>query len=349
MARGLALLAMAAAGMAAAGMAAAGVANAARAQPAAQCPEQAGPLVAFASPDGRMRGVVAPRRGGALVSLALDGKELLYRGLDFCGRPGWDGKAPVLWPATGRNFALDPGQMPQGAPEAAFGWIWHGKRLAMPIHGFARDKQWHLDGRTRSTVRVSLADDAQTRTVYPFGFHLRIAYRLSGHRLTVSHRVTASRRNAEPMPFSIGNHITIALAGDGPALLSSPASLWMPTDGLGRPDGMARPHAPLVGVALSSLGRNAALSLGGYRPGAVSASLAMADGSRITIGQSGPSAPLRDAVRFTLWGDAQAGYFAIEPWYGRQNALASGEGIVHLRPGRSFTWAFTVAAGKSRD
>ena len=54
---------------------------------------------------------IAPSRGGELSSLRVRyGQELLetlYLGRDYTPRDGWTGKAPLLWPATGRNFPAD--------------------------------------------------------------------------------------------------------------------------------------------------------------------------------------------------------------------------------------------------
>jgi galactose mutarotase-like enzyme len=191
--------------------------------PVAQCAEKAGPLVRLGEPQGPLAAVVAPMHGGELVSLTVQttegARELLYRGLDFCDRPGWEGKAPILWPATGRNFLRDPALVPEGSPlESAFGWTWQGRSLPMPIHGFARSLAWRAqaaDGRARSHVRVSLSDTPETRALYPFGFHMTVDYRLTGRMLTVRHRIVASPQNGAPMPFSIGNHITFALPALG--------------------------------------------------------------------------------------------------------------------------------------
>ena len=82
---------------------------------------------------------VAPSEGGELSGLKVrfQGRwiELLYRARDYSPTAGWRGKAPLLWPATGRNFA--PGTPPDGGDEVVGSYDLDGQRLRMPIHGFA--------------------------------------------------------------------------------------------------------------------------------------------------------------------------------------------------------------------
>ncbi|HZG32064.1 MAG TPA: hypothetical protein VEZ59_02250, partial [Sphingopyxis sp.] len=61
-------------------------------------------LIEMESPESPLRLTIAPSQGGELVSIRLarrGGKEeLLYRGGNFCPANGFEGKAPILWPAT---------------------------------------------------------------------------------------------------------------------------------------------------------------------------------------------------------------------------------------------------------
>ena len=53
----------------------------------------------------KLEAVVSPTLGANIVSLRYDGIELLHRGGMMSPAPdgGWDGKAPLLWPAVGRQ------------------------------------------------------------------------------------------------------------------------------------------------------------------------------------------------------------------------------------------------------
>ena len=50
---------------------------------------------------------IAPEKGGETSSLRVrageEWVETLYLANDYAPREGWTGKAPLLWPATGRN------------------------------------------------------------------------------------------------------------------------------------------------------------------------------------------------------------------------------------------------------
>ena len=316
----------------------------------AQCLEPAlrDSLVILQARDSDLIAVIAPPLGGQLVSLQLksgsERRELLYRGLDFCRRPGWDGKAPVLWPATGRNY------LPTGdgaTPEQ--GWVWRAgsetTSLPMPIHGFARYKAWHLVGRRQTAAAtVELADDAQTRQSYPYAFRFRLTYRLQRNRLVLLHSIRAGC-NRESMPFSIGNHITfvLPLAGSGDAsaaAISTAPSARYVLDVLGRPE-RQEPQAPLVAVPVATLGRENALPLAGY-PTRATAILSQPDGIAIRIDQSASQRPDVDPVRFNLWGNVDERFFSVEPWLGLQNSLASGRGLVRLAPLRDFRWRISL-------
>lgn len=64
----------------------------------------------------RLEAIISPTLGANLLSLKHDGQELLHRGADISPPPdgGWDGKAPLLWPAVGRQRGGE--------------YTWHGQR-----------------------------------------------------------------------------------------------------------------------------------------------------------------------------------------------------------------------------
>lgn len=310
-------------------------------------PELSASLVTLHPRGGPIVATIAPGRGGQLVGLQLrrDGRtvELLHRGMDFCPVEDFDGKAPILWPATGRTYLPGPSAPPRP------GWEWQGRRYAMPIHGFARDRAWQVVGTSRSrradAVTLRLADDAATRRLYPFAFAMTVTYRLRGRVLTIDHRVMAGR-NATAMPFSIGNHVTFALplggrGRAGEATVTTDAGDRVVLDAAGRPSGRVAQPA-LRGVAAATLGRQRALPIAGLRSGRPAAMLTQPGWGAITLRQRSSLPATGDPVRFNLWGDADAGYFSIEPWLGLQNSLATGDGLVRLPPGRSFRWTLTL-------
>lgn len=305
-------------------------------------------LIRLHPPGSRLTAVIAPALGGQLVGLQVErggrSRELLYRGMNFCASPGFAGKAMVMWPATGRSLAGDAAAVPGDAA----GWRWQGKRWPMPIHGFAKDQRWTVVSTPKkgevASVTIALGDTPQTRELFPFSFRFLITYSLRGNRLSVRHRVTNLSKN--PMPFSIGNHMTFALplGGEGRASetrITADGRQRLQLDSYGRPAGVTT-TALLLSAPLSALGSEAALPLlwSGFRD-RPSVTLAQPSVGSIIITQQAAKPTVDQVVAFNLWGNVDRGFFSPEPWYGRQNALAD-QGVVRLPPNQSFTWAFTA-------
>src|SRR5512146_371901 len=77
------------------------------ARPCAAASEGTPRLIRLRVAGGSLQAYIAPAHGADLAGLEVrrDGRwsELLYRGLDYRPTAGWTGKAPILWPAVGRN------------------------------------------------------------------------------------------------------------------------------------------------------------------------------------------------------------------------------------------------------
>ena len=135
--------------------------------------------------------------GAELCSLrTADGRELLWQ-----AGPEWPRHAPVLFPIVGR---LKDDRLLHG-----------GQSYRMTQHGFARDRRFAWEDSAPTSCRLSLADDAQTRALYPFAFRLELSFELDGNSLTVRHTLT--NPGEEVLPASVGAH---------------PAFRWPLADGL---------------------------------------------------------------------------------------------------------------------
>ncbi len=295
---------------------------------------------------------VAPSQGGELSSyrVMFHGQpvELLYHARDYSIGQGFPGKAPVLWPAVG-------GQYPIGTvPKTACGegsYLLDGKSYPMPCHGFARNLPWKEIDNERSAndagaqVTLELRDSEATRQVYPFGFQLRVTYRLTRKLVAIEYEVTADGSNTQPMPFSIGNHIAFNL----PFVKGSdPAGMMLLTNNgmrlLRSPQGTLSGEQERGSFGLERLGdfdARTALVLAGYH-GRPYARLADLQGITVRITQTGGSKLPEPLVRFVLYGGPQVGYLCPEPWFGIQNSLNSGKGLVKLEPGKSWSWGFEI-------
>jgi len=269
-----------------------------------------------------LQGAVCPERGGELCSLKVLHKgewvETLY---SSTSPTGWQGRAPWLWPATGKGTPL-------------------------PAHGFVRDLPWAVFGRTQDSVSVGLTDNEQTRAKYPYGFALRAEYRVVDRQMTIRFRVAASEANQSAMPFAVGNHITFRtplVAGteaDAMTLLSPSTVEYLKRDGA--PSGETVSRSLPKAVALRDFDARTAVSLGGYK-GDPFMVLRDPGGLAVRISHTAISVPEEPVVRFNMWGDPSKGYFSPEPWVGLQDAHRLGKGLVRLAPGKDWEWVITIA------
>ena len=133
------------------------------------------------------------------VGIAAHGAELcsIYdkgRGHEvvWTGEPEyWNRHAPVLFPFVGKV-------------NGGF-YRYKGQSYPMGQHGFARDMEFTLTGKTEEAVSFRLCDNEETRTKYPFAFELEITHRLQGRRVLVEWRVN-NPSDRDPLYFSIGGH-----------------------------------------------------------------------------------------------------------------------------------------------
>ena len=315
------------------------------------------PYVELDVPMGQLRAYVAPQDGGGLEGLQVHrGQawlELLYRGMEPRPKKGPLGKASILWPAVGRNYGKADG----AAPSQQLGWTLHGKTYPITIHGFARDLPWKVVDRgvrgSTAFVVLTLRDNAQTRRSYPFGFVMTTRYEISGDTLIMRQIVRADPANNEPMPFSIGNHVTFRLplvpgTDPGRTTIQTPATKRILLDKSLRPSGQISAVDFAQPRALSSFKANAPMSLSGYPKGKEWVRLADPSGFTVTVSHSEDRWPRGVPVLFNLWGDVQQGYFAPEPWVGKQNSLSSKDGVIWLSPGDSFRWTVKIQVSSPR-
>lgn len=161
----------------------------------------AGELAVLHDDEGGLEASICPSQGGELCSLRMRHKgqwhELLYRAADYSPADGWRGKAPLLWPTTGRSFS------PRGA-----GYVFKDRFYPMADHGFVREMPWELVGRgsdeSAAFVSLRVGDTAATRRQYPFGFGLTVDYRVSQGVLHIAYKVTAAHDNSDAMFFPSG-------------------------------------------------------------------------------------------------------------------------------------------------
>jgi len=303
-----------------------------------------------------VRAGIAPFAGAEVSSLQVrrgsEWVELIYRADDFSPCEEWRGRAPFLWPAVGRNFSQEQIDLAtRTGEEAEMGrYTLGGSEYDMPCHGFAMEQPWevvsHLAEADRAELTCALDSGDYGRDIYPFDYRLEVQYVLHDRALTVNFTANAGPANTAPMPFSVGNHISLKFP-----LAPGPESHWNDgtlqgsarrehgIDDLSLFDGSASDKDFRGGLSLSDPSHCNGVTGGGdgeswlelIQPGAMS----------VRMSQSVPAGwGMEEHLYFVLWGDPEEGYFCPEPWVGGPNSLNTGEGLVQLPPGESFTWTF---------
>ena len=256
-----------------------------------------------------------------------DGADWLWNG----DTAFWTGRSPVLFPIVGK------------APDDTL--LIDGKPYPMAQHGFARRREFALDGTTATACRYVLEACEETRAIYPFEFRLAVEHSLEGPNLTVAAEV--ENRGAEAMPFGCGFHP--AFRWPLPGAQAKPHMVTL--DNAGEPkrqplqngllsqDRVPSPFEDGKLVLAHDLFENDALV---FPEGA---------GDRLTYAaQDGPGLGFRfeNLPNLALWTKPGAPFLCIEPWHGTA-ALYDGSRELKdrpfttvLGPGASKRFAFTV-------
>jgi galactose mutarotase-like enzyme len=147
---------------------------------------------------------VAPARGALVTALTVAGRDVLFMDRATLADPSKSvrGGIPLLFPFAGR---LDGDRLVHAG-------------TTMKQHGFARNKAWSVLEQGPALVRLGLADDAQTRVVYPHALRLEQTVGLLPRGMHVELRI--DNRGDTPMPVAPGWHPYFTCrSGDKPRVL----------------------------------------------------------------------------------------------------------------------------------
>jgi aldose 1-epimerase len=293
----------------------------------------------FEIADGDQRAIVV-EVGGGLRSYTVAGRAVLdgYGEDEMC-RSG-RGQVLIPWPnrLEGGSYAFDGRrhQLPinDAADQAA-------------IHGLVRWAGWTAG--EREPHRVVMQHVLYPRPGYPFTLGLGIEYRLSDAGLRV--RTTATNLGTDACPYGAGAHpyLTVGTPTVDGAILRAPGRTVLRADAHGIPTGSepvdgtdcdfrtARPiGATVLDNAFTDLERDddgrARVVLRDPAPGGSGLTLWVDEAYGYLMLFTGD--PLPDVARRSL---------AVEPMTCPPNAFRTGESVVRLEPGHSFTstWGIT--------
>jgi len=279
--------------------------------------------------------------GGGIRSYSAEGRELL---------DGYGADEPIL---SGRGQVLIP--WPNRLEDGAYDF--DGRRHQLPltepergdgIHGLVRGERWRAGEHEQH--RVVMEHVLEPRPGYPFTLSLAVEYALSESGLSV--RTTATNAGPDACPFGSGQHpyLTLGTPVVDSLVLSAPGGTVLIEDERGIPRG----REPVDGTPYDF-----------RRPreiGAITLDDAFTD---LVRGRDGRArVELRDPrsrAGLTLWVDESYRFLqlftgdplrdvsrrslAVEPMTCPANAFRTGEDLVRLEPGESFTstWGIVPA------
>jgi aldose 1-epimerase len=268
---------------------------------------------------GRQRLVVSEAGGGAR-SWTVDGVELLASFAPGTRDGAFAGKPLMPWPNRLRDgrYAFEGGE--------------HRVELSEPengtaLHGLTLSSRWRAS-RT-SPHAITLTHQLRDRQGYPFALDLAVGYELDHGGVVVTLRATNA--GARRAPFGAGLHPYLHVGGD--VTLQVPARTRVPVDDRLLPTG---PPAPVSGTDLDF---RHARRLGDQR-----LDICFADLERSATGVA--SITLGGARRLVVWMDdafhfvqvfTTDGALAVEPMTCAPDAFNTGDGLLVLEPGASFT------------
>ena len=130
--------------------------------------------------------------GAELKSFTCKGVEYLYAG----DQTYWHRSSPTLFPIVGRLKNNN--------------YKYKNKKYTLPIHGFARFKEFKLTHKSDNSLTFLLQESFESLKHYPFKFNLKITYTLNENSLEIDYTVHSS----ENILFSFGAHPAFLLHAD---------------------------------------------------------------------------------------------------------------------------------------
>jgi aldose 1-epimerase len=303
--------------------------------------ESSGEQIEIAYGDQR---VVVVEVGGGLRTYSVAGREVLdgYGADELC--PSGRGQVLIPW----------PNRLEDGSYE------FDGRRHQAPIddpaendaiHGLVRWASWRV-GR-QAPDSVAMEHLLHPRPGYPFSLALRIEYVLSDAGLSVT--TTATNVGADPCPYGCGSHpyLTLGTERVDSIVLRAPGGTVLSSDERGLPTGRSS-------VEGTEYDFRRPRPIGVTRLDNCFTDLERGDDGLAHVELEDPES----GNALALWADSRYGYLmlftgdplpdvsrrslAVEPMTCPPNSFRSGEGLIRLEPGASFTSSWGIAPRSPR-
>ncbi|MFZ1528293.1 MAG: aldose 1-epimerase family protein [Ferruginibacter sp.] len=253
----------------------------------------------------------------------------------WSGDPAYWGKfSPVLFPIVG------------ALKENAY--LYKGTGYHLPRHGFAREKEFTLTGKTEDELCFLLDAGEETLKFYPFQFSLEISYRL--HQNSMLCNYTVQNKGEDLMPFSLGAHPAFALPflpgtgfGDYFLRFDNDESIirWKLNDA-----GLISNESVKIELENNELNLHHRL----FAEDAIVIKDLRSGSIRLSDSENthGFHFAFSNFPFFGIWSAKNAPFICLEPWQGIADAsdhnqdILQKEGIVLLPPGQSWNAGWTV-------
>jgi aldose 1-epimerase len=276
---------------------------------------------------GRQR-LVVNEIGAGVRSWTVGGQELLASFSPGEYDATFAGRVLLPWPNRVRDgrYAFDGAE--------------HRLELSEPergnaLHGLVLQSRWH--GVRTSARRVALSYELHPHPGYPFALALAVSYELASGGIVMT--LHATNVGAERAPFGAGFHpyLTPGATEVDDMVLEIPGGTRVPVD-----EERLLPTGPATPVDGSELDFREPRRLGALRVDACFGALGRSPAgvARVRLGtNSGPG-------QLTVWMDERFRFvqvftadaaIAVEPMTCAPDAFNSGDGLVVLEPGASFT------------
>ena len=288
--------------------------------------------------------IVVTASGGALRSYRVGGRDVVVPFAPGAPTPGMHGAVLAPWPNR-----LDGGR-----------YVFDGVEHRVPVnepgrdnanHGFTHELRWRLASDGVSVTASVLLDGLPG---YPFTIRLEVRYALGPDGLTIT--ATATNRGGTDAPFGIGFHPWLSPGAErvDDCLLSVDAAAWVETDDRLLPAGV-RPVPPELDYSTRPRPVGAARLDDGF-----------AEAVRGQDGRSWVRLASPDGLTAAAWSRAPLDFWQIctgdfpdlgpleragvaaEPMSCPANALASGDHLMRLHPGRSRTVSWGLCLNEVR-
>lgn len=262
--------------------------------------------------------------GAELTSLKNieTGKEYIWQG----DSAYWEGHAPILFPAVGRVFEDK--------------YTYNGKEYKMPKHGFASIKQFKSNRLDDSSVELTLIQDEETKSMYPFNYSFSILFSLTDESLKV--RFNIENKGDEPMYTSVGFHPAFNTEMDSEVEFNKEEKsiiFYRGETPVTDPKYLFRENR-ILDINYHTFDEDKTIAV--ENPSSTQVTLKDKSGKVFLKHEFGKNTVV------WIWSISGAPYVCIEPWSGSMERFSIRElekkkGIIKIDPGKSFVLESTIS------